>query len=170
MKTTYFLLFTAIACMVQVTVLNYLKIFDVKPDLFLVSVFTAAFYLEWKYALAVSIICGFLKDVFSVSVPGVYTIILPLWCYFLLRISKKISMERALFFSIGAGIVSLINGFITRFVLAGLGSFVPWALSLRMIVLEALYTAFSAACLFILIKPLLFMKESVKEHSREEEL
>jgi len=171
MKTFYFFLFVILICIVQVTALDNVRIFNVKPDLLLVAVVMAGLYFEWKSALFLSITAGFLKDACGTNITSLYTFLFPLWCYLVIRISRKISIEENnLFFSISAGIVALINIPLEKIIYMGSGNSIPFGLFLRISVIEVLYTALSASFLFIVLKPLLFMKAPSKEEPREEGL
>lgn len=59
------------AFFIQATVLDYMKIFNAKPDLVLMLVIFFAIFFGADIGIEAGFVCGLLKDIFSIDVFGV---------------------------------------------------------------------------------------------------
>jgi len=147
--------FIVILWLLQMTVCEYLRIFTVKPDLLLVSVFISSLAFKRNTALSFSILAGILKDIPSSHQFGINTFLFALWCLLIIRLSKKITVDTYLIRALIVIILSFCGNIISRFILLFLGNFIPWGVFLRVSIFEALYTAAVLPIALRVFKPLL---------------
>jgi len=140
-KNFIFIAVIVIFALLQATILNYVNIFNVKPDLLLISVIIASLYFEPLWAMSLSIFAGVLKDIFSVNVFGMNTIPFFLWSFLIIKLSGKISFDSNYVRSVFIFIIAILNNIITRLIFLFLGNFISLGLFLRITFIESLYTA-----------------------------
>jgi rod shape-determining protein MreD len=148
MRSRNFIFIIFIFALVQVTFLDYLKVFGVKPDLFLISVVIAAIYFTPTEALLISLFSGVLKDVFSINTFGINTFIFAILCFMLVRLSKEVTLDSVPAAGTVTFLAILICALFLRLVSLYSDNFIPLLVFLRISFLEAMYTA--------LIFPLVF--------------
>lgn len=141
MKNLIFIAAIAIFALLQATVLNYVNIFNVKPDLLLISVIIASLFFEPVWAIFLSLFAGILKDIFSVNAFGLNSLLFFLWSFLIIKLSRKIIFDSnyirlALIF-----VVAILNNIIVRLTFLFLGNFISLGLFLRVTFIESLYTA-----------------------------
>lgn len=142
MKKIIFLFIIVIFSMFQLTILDYFKILDVKPDLFLITVVISSLFFELKWAMFFGIFNGILKDVFSVNTFGINTLLFPLWSFLTMKLSKRISIDNNFIFAAFIFVILFLNNIIIRLIFIFLGKFfIPLSTSLRIALLESMYTA-----------------------------
>jgi len=64
----------------QATLINFISIGNIKPDLLLISVIFIALYKNLIYSVSVGILAGFLEDIFTTGL-FLNTFILPICCF-----------------------------------------------------------------------------------------
>ena len=141
MKKLIFISVIIILVLLEATVLNYVNIFNVKPDLLLISVIIASLFFAPGWAISLSIFAGILKDIFSVNAFGMNTILFFLWSFLIIKLSRKIIFDSnyirlALIF-----IIAILNSIISRLIFLFSGNFISWGIFLRITSVESLYTA-----------------------------
>ncbi|MFA5145528.1 MAG: rod shape-determining protein MreD [Candidatus Omnitrophota bacterium] len=144
-----FFLAIVILGILQMTVLDSFKVFGVKPDLLLAGVCFTSLALKFRWAFILSAFAGIFKDALGSSVPGINTLLFPLWSFLIVRLNREMSIEEhdliraALVF-----IIAVLHNTITGLILVYLGGVVPLGSFLRIVFIQSIYTA--------LIVPLLF--------------
>jgi len=156
MRNWIFLFIILIFALLQTTVLDYVKIFGVKPDLFLISVVLAGIYCEIRWALFISLFSGILKDILGINTFGINTLLLPLLCFLVLQLNKKLSIENYFLCSIVTFISTLFYAALTRLISQYLNNFIPYSVFLRISFLEALYTSLIFPLIFRAISKLIY--------------
>jgi len=141
-KKLIFIAAIIISGLLQATILNYVNIFNIKPDLLLISVIISGLFFEPAWAISLGVFAGILKDIFSVNSFGVHTVLFFLWSFLIIKLSRKISFDSnytrlALIF-----IIAIFNNITIRLILLFSGSFISWGIFLRITFIEPLYTAF----------------------------
>lgn len=149
MRIFFFVLIIIVLAILQATVLDLFKIFNVKPDLLLICVVTASLFFEPKQALIASVVSGIFKDIFYTAPFGSNTILFLLWNLLIAGLSKKISIDYDLIRISLMFIISLFNNVVTGLIIFYLGSFIPLGVFLRNVILGAMYTT---AVFFPLLK------------------
>jgi rod shape-determining protein MreD len=150
--------------------LNYFRLFNIKPDLLLACVILAAFYFELRQALFLSVFSGLLKDVCGIGPGYLNTVLFVLLCYSIARLSRKISLEHKVFFTVGVFLIVFIYATTVRVVLLFFGEYIPWLIFLRIAFIESFYTALVFPLLCKLLMPVLLIKEIDNREVRDEEL
>ncbi len=150
MKKWLLLCVIVIFSILEVTILDYFKIFNIKPDLFLIGVLMASlsFSFQPRLAILLSASSGMLKDILGINAFGINTLLFALWSFLIIKLSRKITLDNNL---ISAGvmfIIVILNGAAIKIIFLFSGKFMPWAVFLRTAFLESLYTA--------LVLPLVF--------------
>ncbi len=141
MKKRTFFLIIIICAVLQVTILNNIRILNIKPDLLLICMVLAGLSFELKWAFALSVSCGVFKDIFFQAPFGINTLLFSLWCLLIVDLAKKISID---FDLIKLGlilIVSLLHNIATGIIVIYAGNFIPFGIFLRIVSIETVYTA-----------------------------
>lgn len=150
MKKTILVALIVILAVIQATVLNYFKVFSVKPDLLLIAVVIVAILnpFELKLIIPLSIFAGMLKDLCGINSFGWATVLFPAYGLTIIYISRKITtdsiMIRTLFVLIavitGSLFIALMNWCTGRIISLGI--------VFKIIFLESVYTALVAFLCF----------------------
>ena len=141
MKNFIFIAIIIIFGLLQTTILNYVNIFNIKPDLLLISVIIASLFFEPIWAISLSIFAGILKDVFSVNAFGMHTILFFLWSFLIIKLSRKITLDNNYIKLVLIFIIAILNNIIIRLIFLFLGNFISLGLFLRITFIDSLYTA-----------------------------
>lgn len=152
MRKWLFLPILIICGIFQATILDHLRIFDVKPDLILVAVVAASLSSDLKWALFLSIAAGILKDSLSANTFGINTLLFALWSFLIIKLSRKISLDNNFLRAALVFVIIVTNGIIIRLIYFFWGRFIPPGIFLRTLFLEALYTAAVLPLVFKAIK------------------
>lgn len=153
-----------IAGLIQVTFLDYFRIFGVKPDLLFCCAVIAVLFFEPKWALFFGFLSGLLKDSAGVSGFGMNTVLFSLWSCFIIRLSRKIVIENYFLPSALIFIITLVNALTVRavfFSFAGITA--PPGIFLRITLLESAYTALIFPLVFR-YRRILFLKNANKDY------
>lgn len=142
MRNLIFLLSIFIISILQVTVLDAFRLFNVKPDLFLIIVVLSSLYFnfELKWALFLAVFSGILKDALSLNSPGLNILLFPLWSFLLVKLSRKISLDNDFILMPLLFMLIVFNDVIIRLVYFSQGQFIPRGIFLRTLFLESFYT------------------------------
>ena len=141
MKIFIFIVAIIIFALLQTTILNYVNIFNVKPDLLLISAIIASLFFQPLWAISLSIFSGILKDIFSVNAFGMNTILFFLWSFLIIKLSRKISLDSNYVCLVLVFIIAIVNNIITRLIFLFLGNSISLGLFLRITFIGSLYTA-----------------------------
>ena len=143
MKASKLLIVTLILGVFQLTLLEYFRIFGIKPDLLLVTVVMASLFLEMRWAIVFGVGVGIFKDIFGLSPFGLNILLFGLWSFLSAKISRKISIEDNLSATLLVWAIALLQNITSGLVLIYSGNFVPLGIFLRISLLASLYTAFT---------------------------
>lgn len=154
MRNWLFFLLILFLGILELTCLDYFKIFNLKPDLLLVGMVSASLFLEPFAAVLLSLFAGIIKDLSASNPFGINTLLFVLWSFLILKLNRKISLERnslrlALVFN-----VAFLHNTASGILLLYLGRSIPAGIFLRTVLIGALYTAIAAALIFRVIKRL----------------
>jgi len=141
-----------ITALLQVSVLDYFKIFGVKPDFLLILVVLASLSFELKWSLGLSILAGILKDVFGANMFGINILLFSLWNFIIKKLSKNITLDNDLVRILLVFVIAIFNNIIIRVIFLFLGRSISWGMTLRIISLEPIYTALVAPLVFKVTK------------------
>ncbi|MBN1913454.1 MAG: rod shape-determining protein MreD [Candidatus Omnitrophica bacterium] len=147
-----FLALTFIFGLMQATVMHYFRFFGTKPDFFIISVVIASLFYEPRRSLLLVIFAGLLKDSLSVSYFGMHTVLFIILSVLIIRLSKIITVDNDIVRSVLVLLSALLNNIMARVVFLFSGRVLTWQISLKVIILEAFYTAAVAYFAFRLIK------------------
>ncbi len=110
------------------------------PDFLLICAVIVTLTLPARTAIALCIFAGLLKDSFGANPFGINTVLFTLWCFLILRLNRKITIDnnfmRTLLMFIIAFTQSTINGIILLY----LGMTMPPGIFLRIVLVDSLYS------------------------------
>lgn len=141
MKNFIFIAAIIISALLQATILNCVNIFNVKPDLLLISVIIASLFFAPLWAISLSIFAGILKDIFSVNVFGLNSTLFFLWSFLIIKLSRKILFDTNYVRFVLIFIIAILNNIIIRLIFLFFDNFISLGLFLRITFIESLYTA-----------------------------
>jgi rod shape-determining protein MreD len=144
----YGLLLLFLIALLQSTLLNYFRIFNVKPDAILAALilFVAFFDLRWLAAFA--FLGGIFRDIFSALPFGFNTIICILWVILANRISRRLSIENNVIRSCLLCLIILLNNLTMQSILFVLGKPVSLGVFSRIVFIESIFTLFLASLMY----------------------
>jgi len=134
MKRLYFFPIIFACALLQVTLMDHFKVFNIKPDLILISMVMVNLLLSRPWAFTLSVFAGMLKDIFSAGSFGTNTIIFALLSFLIIKISRKISLENTYLRASLMFAVAIVSDIAIR-------PQVPALIFLRIACLEAAYAA-----------------------------
>lgn len=137
----------------QLTFLEYFKVFHVKPDLLLIAVVIATLKFDFRDALILSVFAGFFKDCFVAGTLGLNTLLFPLWCYLIFIITHQFTIEEELFQIALVPIVVILHNTVTGFIIVSQGAAVTFGIFLRITIVEAVVTTLVSPLIFRITKP-----------------
>jgi len=143
--------------LLQVIILDYFKIFGVKPDLLLISAVIASLVFEFKWAFILSLFAGLFKDVFGATTFGINTLLFALWSFLIVRLNKEITIDYNFIRMVLIFIVCLLHNTITGLIFIYLGNFIPLGIFLRIVSVGSIYTALISLLVLKLSEPI-FLK------------
>jgi len=156
MKKWLFSLIIFVILLFQLTILDYFKIFGVKPDLLLASIVIASLFFESKWVIVLAVFAGILKDIFGINTLGINVLLFPLWGFIVIELSKRLSIENNFIYLGFIFIITILNSMMLRLISMFMGSIVvSWVVFLRIAFLESLYTSLISPLLFKITKPVL---------------
>ncbi len=141
MKKLIFLAAIIILALLQATVLNYFRVFNVKPELLFSCAIIASLIFDAPWAISFSIFSGILQDILSANAFGIYTILFSLWSILIIKLSRKISFDNDYVKIALLIVVVLLNNIIIRLIFLFLNNFISWGIFLRITFIDSLYTA-----------------------------
>jgi rod shape-determining protein MreD len=152
MKFSRVIILTVILGFLQITILDYFKVFGVKPDLILIAVFSAALFLDLKPALGIGLLAGVFKDAFTSNALSFNSILFPLWVFLIAKLIKRVSIEDNISRIFLLFIIALLNNIISGLVLIYSAGFLSFGIFLRITFLASIYTALIFALILKVIK------------------
>lgn len=157
MRNWIFLFIIVILGLLQATILDYISIFNVKPDLVLVSMVITSLYSPLKWALVLAVFAGLLKDALALNTFAINTLLFPLWSFLIIKLSKKISLDNNFIPAALIFVIIVSHDIAMRLLCLFLGQFMSLGIFLRTAFLEALYTALIFPLVFKLLKMILWL-------------
>ncbi|MEI6831622.1 MAG: rod shape-determining protein MreD [Candidatus Omnitrophota bacterium] len=152
MRKWFLLLLLIVLATLELSWPKFLTFFYARPDLLLILCIAAVFYLDFKTALAISILCGLLKDIFLPVGFGMNTILFAIWCYCVNKLLRQISAEFDFMPFVLVLIVALFNNIIGGLIIVNSGNIVPLGIFLRNLIAPSVYTALVSPLVFKLTK------------------
>lgn len=151
-KRLIILLTVVVLATLQITWPAGLFFFNGRPDLLLIFIVAAVFFLDFRAALAISILCGLFKDVFLPAGFGLNTILFSITCYAISRLSLKISTEHEVMRLSLVLAAALLNNIISGLESVNSGGIIPAGIFLRNLIIPSVYTAALSPLVFKLVK------------------
>lgn len=138
-KALYFFLLI-LAAVLEPAVFQRVRLFGAGPDLFLIIIVLASVHLDLKWALAVAVSAGMLKDACGFLPFGVSTFAYPLVSYLIFRLNRMFSLQNEVFCACFTAASCLACAFVYRFYAGIIELAVPLGPFARISFLQALYT------------------------------
>jgi len=140
----------------QATLINFIAIGNIKPDLLLIAVIFIALYKNPVYSVSVGVLAGFLEDIFTTGV-FLNTFILPICCFAVGLFVSKFNLHRDRIL-VQIAIVSLVSVFVSLVYLVWFSgwSYAPSLATLTMFIAmpTVLYNTLASLPAFSLFKRL----------------
>lgn len=155
MRRLIFLLIIFILAILQATLLDTFKLFDVKPDLLLIVVVISSIYFDLKWALLLAVFSGILKDCLLFNSFGLNTLLFSLWSFLIVKLSRKLSLDNDFLRALLLFIIIVFNDVIISSIYFSQGQFIPLGIFLRRLFLECLYSIAISPLIFKLLRPIL---------------
>jgi len=152
MKKWLLLATVMVLALLQLSWPEFLVFFHTRPDLLLIFVIAAVFYLDLKSALVFGVLCGLLKDVFLPQSFGINTVLFIGWAGAIRLLGRQISTEHDLIRYTIVLIVAFLNNIIIGLQTINIGNYIPAGIFLRNLIVGALYTAALSPFVFKLAK------------------
>ncbi len=147
----------AVFGLLQLTMLDYFKIFNIKPDLLLICIIFFSLALEPKYALALSVFAGILKDISGSGQYGLNTLMFALWSFSVMRLAREITIDYDLIRMLVVFAVALLHNIVSGLVLVSSGASVPFGIFFRIVIVGSMYTALVSLLVFKVITHIFFI-------------
>lgn len=157
-KKWFYLLIIALIGIVQLTLMDYFKLFGVKPDLLLISVILASLFYDMRWALLCSVFAGILKDVFGAAAFGINTSLFCLFSFAIIELAKKISIDNAFRQASLVFIISFLYNLTIGIVSIYSGNFIPLGIFLKILFISSAYTALLYLLFFKIAGPVFIPK------------
>ena len=152
-------LFIILLCTLQITLLDFFRIFGIKPDLILIGVILVSLRWQLRQALILALFAGIMKDIFGPHKFAVNTPLLCLWVFLVMRLSRDLSFDNTLIRAVLIFFVCLASDIAAGTIFFFAGSYTPVGVFLRVWFLESLYTAAVSPLVFKAARSWVFVKE-----------
>ncbi len=138
-----------ITCVImQATLIHSLALLGVIPDLLLIMIVWLSVYRRLALCLVAAAITGALKDALAVYPTPFYTLLYPLWCVIIARLSRKLTLEPVYPRVILVMFAVMVNGIVMRLYYAAAGNYAATGIFARTLLIEPVYTAACALLIF----------------------
>lgn len=152
-KTKFIIGFILILLVIlQSTVLDYIKIFNVKPDLVLATVIIVGVSADLKWVMVFSYLAGFLKDILGTSPFGLNTLVFPLLGFLSFKLSKKIAIETEYMKAATVFMAVILENLIAFLWLIFTGLDISLGIFSRFTIISSIYTVLILILIFKIIR------------------
>ena len=163
MRNYPFFILAIALCLAHPVFSQTFQMFWVKPDLIILSVVIASIYLDFGWAIFISIFAGITKDILGLNYFGMNILILPFYCYAIREISRKISLDND-FINMGIlGVVIIVNSLLLRLFFIVNNVSIELGIFLRTFVFEFLFTVLS---FFLILQITNYLNNSLRRTIR----
>jgi len=152
MKKLAFCLIIIASGIIQITILNYFRLFTVKVDLLLICAVIAALSFPLKWSLFFCLFSGVFKDVFSANDFGVNAVLFCLWGFLIAKLMRKIAIDNNLMRLLLVGVITLLHNLLMGLIFVYCGVAIPFGVLLRVLIFAPLLTSIFFTPLFKLTK------------------
>lgn len=154
MKKWPFFVFVVVVGLLQISILEGVKIAGIKPDLLLIAMVLASLMFDLPQAVIISLLCGLMKDIFGPSLFGPNIVFFTVWSILIIRLAREISIDNNYLRSALVFVVSLVHAISSGLFFIAAGSFVPFGIFLKIVVLGSIYTALALPLVVKVMQPL----------------
>jgi len=134
-------LILVLSVILQSTVFDYLKIFNVKPDIVLIAVVILGLSLKLKWVMIFSYFAGFLKDMLGGFPFGINVLVLPLLGFLVFKLSKRMEIETRYLKTALVFIAVISQNLVVSLLIVLLGLDISTGVFSRFAVISSIYTA-----------------------------
>ena len=151
--------------LLQVTLVDSFKIFNVKPDLLLMIALLTSFVFDFKEALVLSVFAGLLKDVLGPGIFGMNALLFALWTFLIERVDRQVPIDHDAIRVILVFTITLLHHTLRGLFSLWAGRQIRPGIFLRIIFLEAIYTTLIFPWVFKGVQWCFMIYEQNKERS-----
>ena len=154
MKKWPFFILIVLAGLVQISILEVVKVSTLKPDLLLIVMVLGSLMFDLPQAVILSVFCGLMKDIFGPTVYGPNAPMFAVWSILILRLAREISIDNNYLRTVLVFVVSLLHTISSGlFFIAG-GTPIPFGIFLKIVVFGSVYTAVLLPLVVKVVQPL----------------
>ena len=128
-----------IIAVLQSTLLNHFRVFNVKPDIILVALIISVSFFDFKWSMVFSFLVGIFRDSFSILPFGLNTIICILWVFLAKQIYRRLSTEDKLISYAVPCMIVLLNNLTLQVILFLLGKTIALSIFAKVVILEFVF-------------------------------
>ncbi|MFH1577894.1 MAG: rod shape-determining protein MreD [Candidatus Omnitrophota bacterium] len=150
-RQIYAFLILFIAGLTQATLLNYFRIFSVKPDIILAVLIISSLFLNLGWSVSLAFFGGIFCDLMGNLPYGFNAILFILSIILVKRISSKLSVENIFIRNAVICLIIVLNNLAVRFILLALGSSLAFGIFLRFTVIQSILTLLAALPIYRLL-------------------
>lgn len=138
--------------LIEATLLTFISIKGIKPDILLILIIYTSFYADWRFALKAGLLAGILKDALSIGVFGLNAFIFGISALIIALYSKKVyrdHISRQVFISFAVSLSVMVIYYLTTNIFLPLPQFTIYLWTI--ILPAAIYTALLYPLLSLLL-------------------
>jgi len=153
MKKLIFLLTIVLLGILQVTLLDHFRLFNIRPDLLLICAVIASLTFNLRTALFFSAFAGIFKDLFVGSAFCINTLLFSLWSFLIVELSRQIPLEEISLRMALMLIVTILHNLASGLLMLSLGNSISLGIFLRILLIETVLTALFFPLVSRILKP-----------------
>jgi rod shape-determining protein MreD len=138
--------------LLQISVVDHIKVFNTKPDLILIGVIIAALFCKRKWALILGLCAGAFKDIVASQAPGINAVFCFVWSLAVIQARRRFSLDFNGARVLLVGVIFFLQSLLTRIVFLYLGTPVSPGIFLRTALLGSVYTALVSLGVFKILR------------------
>lgn len=138
-KQIYGVLILFIVAVLQATLLNYFRIFNIKPDVILIALIVLVPFFSLRWSVIFAFLSGVFRDIFSSLPFGINVILCIIWVIVAKEISRRLSIEHKLVRSAIPCLIILLNNLALRSFLFALQKPIIIYTFLKIVFLECIF-------------------------------
>lgn len=155
MRIRNFFILILVSAIIELVVLEHFKIFHVQPDLVLIEVVFSVLILPFRWVLIISAFAGILKDFLGLGIFGINTVLFPLYCIFIRKLSQNINMDNVFILTLVIFLAVFFRALVLRVAFLYLERIIPTGVFLDKMFSESLYVAFLVPLAYKYFAPLM---------------
>ncbi|MCX5713395.1 MAG: rod shape-determining protein MreD [Candidatus Omnitrophica bacterium] len=163
MRHWLFLLLILVIAILQSSVIDAFRVFNVKPDLLFSIVVIVSLLLEFRQAIIFSLASGIFKDLLGANHIAINTFLFPVWSFLIMQAARSISLEGDSRQAIFVFIAVALNALVGRIIFFSATLQIAPGIFIRTLLFESIYTALFTQWIFIFASSRFSLSETLKD-------